>query len=149
MPPSSGPLPSGQPSGDSQTYTLMGKEFTTYQVPEEGSLLLNGDSLVLRTTDDSTDVLWVVYRLDPGLLPAGATVYSVSSKVCGHGSGQFWEIYGPTGSEPHEYEVVPPEADGCWHFHDAQTTDISAIAATMLDSTMVVDRVIFTVTFAR
>lgn len=141
------PPPSGQPGGDTQTYTLMGKEFTRYEVPDGGSLLLNGDALVLRTTEDSPDALWVIYSLDPARLPAGASVYSVSTSICGHGNGTFWEVYGPTGSDPHEYEVVPPDADGCWHFRDAHTNDLSAIAATMLESTMVIDRVVFTVTF--
>ena len=127
---------------------MLGKQFTTYEVPEEGSLLLNGDSLVLRTTDDSSDALWVIYSLDPTALPAGARVHSISTAICGRGSGTFWEVYGPTGSDPLEYEVTPPDADGCWHFTDAQTGDMSAIAATMLDSTLVIDRVVFTVTFA-
>ena len=147
-PPSSVPQPSGQPGGNSETYTLLGKEFTTYEVPEGGSLLLNGDALVLRTIEDSPDALWVVYSLDPARLPAGATVYSISTAVCGYSSGQFWEVYGPSGSDPLEYEVTPPDADGCWYFRDAYTNDISAIAATMLESTMVIERVVFTVTFS-
>lgn len=146
LPPSFEPLPSSQP-GSSQTFTLTGAEYSSYQVPDNGSLLLNGDALVLRTTTDSTDALWVTYRLDPALLPVGVIIHSVDASICGHGSGDFWEVYGPTGAEPAEYEVEPPGADGCWHFLDAPTTDISVIAATMLESQMVVDRVIFTITF--
>ena len=146
-PASIAPPSSSQPGGNSESYTMTGAEYTTYQMPEDASLLLNGESLVLRTTEDSSDALWVTYTLDPSRLPAGAIVHSVSVAVCGYGSGQFWEVYGPTGADPHEYEVVPPEADGCWHFRDVQTADLSTIAATMLESTMVIDRVVFTVTF--
>jgi hypothetical protein len=145
--PSLGLPPSSQP-GNTQTFTMLGKEYTSYQLPEGGSLLLNGDSLVLHTTEDSPDALWVTYTLDPALLPQGATIHSVSVDVCGRGSGFFWESYGPPGSEPLEYEIVPPDADGCWHFRDARTSDLSAIVATMLESTMVIDQVVFKVTFA-
>lgn len=147
LPPSFAPPPSSRPGG-SQTFTLTGAQYSSYQIPEAASLLLNGDALVMRTTSESDDAMWVTYRIEPTQLPAGATVHSVSVAICGYGSGQFWEVYGPTGSEPHEYEVVPPDADGCWHFRDAQTNDISAIAGTMLESTMVIERVVFTVTFA-
>lgn len=147
VPPSFEPPPSSRP-GDSQTYTLTGAQYSSYQIPEAASLLLNGDALVMRTTSESDDALWVTYRVQPGLLPAGATVHSVSVAICGYGSGQFWEVYGPTGSVPHEYEVVPPDADGCWHFRDALTNDVSAVAGTMLESTMVIESVVFTVTFA-
>ena len=144
--PSFGPPPSSQP-GNTQTFTMLGKDYTSYQLPEGASLLLNGNSLVLHTTEDSPDALWVTYTLNPALLPQGAQIHSVSVDVCGRGSGFFWEAYGPPGSDPLEYEIVPPDADGCWHFHDAQTTDLSAIAATMLESTMVIDQVVFKVTF--
>jgi hypothetical protein len=140
-------VPSSSKPGEGQTFTMLGKDYTSYQVPEGGSLLLDGDSLVLRTTEDSPDALWVTYTLDPARLPAGASITSVSVAICGSGRGDFWEVYGPTGSEPREYEIEQPDADGCWYFHAAQTSDISAIAATMLASTMVIDRVEFTVIF--
>ena len=126
---------------------MLGSEYTSYQLPEGGSLFLDGDSLVLRTIEESPDALWVTYTLSPALLPQGAQIRSVSVDVCGRGSGFFWEAYGPPGSDPLEYEVTPPDVDGCWHFHDAFTADLSAIVATMLESTMVIDRVVFKVTF--
>lgn len=145
-PPSGSPLPSSQP-GNSQTYTLTGIQYSSYQMPDNARLVRNGDSLVLVTTAETPDVLWVTYRLDPALLPAGVIIHSVDADICGTGGGTFYEVYGPTGSDPTEYEVQPPDADGCWHFRDAPTTDMSVIASTMLDSQLVIDRVVFTVTF--
>ncbi len=145
-PPSGDPLPSGQP-GSSHTYTLTGAQYTSYQKPDNSSLLLNGDALILVTTAESPDALWVTYTLDPSLLPAGATVLSVDADVCGSASGTFWEAYGPTGSDPGEYEIVPTDADGCWHFRDAATNEISVIVSTMLESRMTIERIVFTVTF--
>jgi hypothetical protein len=145
-PPSGSPLPSSQP-GSSRTYTLTGIQYSSYQMPDNARLARNGDSLVLVTTAETPDVLWVTYRLDPALLPAGVIIHSVDADICGTGGGEFYEVYGPTGSDPTEYEVTPPDADGCWHFRDAPTTDMSVIASTMLDSQLVIERVVFTVTF--
>ena len=147
-PPSAEPQPSGQP-GSSHTYTMTGAQYTSYQKPDNSSLLLNGDALTLVTTADSHDALWVTYTLDPALLPAGATVRSVDADVCGSGSGTFWEAYGPTGSDPNEYEIEPPDADGCWHFRNAATSDISVIVSTMLESRMTIEHIDFTVTFVQ
>jgi hypothetical protein len=138
------PPPSGSPSG-SQTITLAGSDFKTSDVPEGGQLARNGDLAVLRTSKTSTDALWVTYELDRAQLPAGTTIYSVDTLICGRGSGDFWEVYGPTGSEPNEYEVVPPSADGCWHFTGAPGDDLSVIAAVMIESQLIVERVVFTV----
>jgi hypothetical protein len=145
-PPSDSVLPSSQP-GNSHTYTMTGIQYTSYQMPDQARLVRNGDSLVLVTTSETPDVLWVTYSLDPALLPAGVIIHSVDAAICGQGGGTFYEIYGPTGSDPTEYEVTPPDPDGCWHFRDAATTDMSAIVSTMLDSQLVIDRVEFTVTF--
>ena len=113
-------------------------------MPDGAELSRNGDLAVLRTTSTSADVLWVTYRVDPAQL-GGATIRTVDTAICGRGQGQFWEVYGPTGSNPVEYEVVPPSADGCWHFVDAATDDVSAIAIVMLESQLIIERVEFTV----
>jgi hypothetical protein len=147
-PTSTGPRPSGEPTG-SQVFVVRGIDFATSDVPDDARLSQNGDSVVMETTSISADVLWLTYRVDEAALPAGATVVSVDSAICGRGSGQFWEVYGPIGSEPVEYEVVPPSVDGCWHFAAAPGDDLSVIAAVMLESILVVDRVEFTVHFAQ
>jgi hypothetical protein len=146
-PPSGEPQPSGQP-GNTQTFTMTGAEFTSYQMADHARLVKDGDALTLVTTAESEDALWVTYALDPALFAAGARVLSVDADVCGQGSGVFWEAYGPVGSTPDEYEVVPPDADGCWHFTNAATDEISVIVSTMLDSQMTIDQVVFRVTFA-
>lgn len=142
--PTAAPIPSG--SSGTQTITLTGAQFSSSDVPDSGQLARNGDLAVLRTTANSADALWVIYKLDPAQLPAGTTIYSVDTAICGQGSGDFWEVYGPSGSDPAEYEVVPPSADGCWHFAGAPAADdISAIAVVMIQSQLIIERVVFTV----
>lgn len=148
LPASFEPLPSSDPGG-TQTFAMTGAEFTSYQIPENGRLVRNGDLAVLTTTDDTVDALWVTYSVDPADLPVGVIIHTVNALICGHGTGAFWEVYGPTGSTPTEYEVVPPGADGCWRFADAPTTDMSIIASTMLASQLVIERVEFTIIFGR
>lgn len=148
LPASFEPLPSSEPGG-TRTFVMAGSEFTSFEIPENGRLVRNGDLAVLQTTGDTVDALWAIYRLDPTLLPVGVIIHSVDALVCGHGQGVFWEVYGPTGSTPTEYEVVQAGADGCWHFADAPTTDMSVIVSTMLASQLVIERVEFTITFGR
>jgi hypothetical protein len=66
--------------------------------------------------------------------------------VCGTASGDFWESYGPQGSDPTEYEVVPPESDGCWHYRDAPGPDTTVKAFVHLATTFTITRIEYTVT---
>ena len=141
-------LPSTTP-GSTETYVVVGSAYVSSDVPSNGRLATNGDKAMLETTSTSSDALWVTYMLDPGQLPVGAVINSVDVAICGRGEGTFWEVYGPPGSEPHEYEVIQPEADGCWHFADAPTSDLSVLAGTMLDSRLLIERVEYTITFAQ
>ena len=128
---------------------MPGGGFVESQVPDGGSINPVGDSIVIETTENSPDALWVTYRPDLAALPADAQIISVDTRVCGQGTGQFWEQYGPVGSNPNEYEVTQPEADGCWHFTDAPADDLSVIASVMLQSSLSIEKVEYTVTFVR
>jgi len=134
---------------DTQTIVVSGSAYTSSQVPDGASIVQSGDGIVLETTTNSPDALWVTYNLDAAALPPGAVVEKVDARVCGQGAGQFWELYGPVGSNPTEYEVSQPEADGCWHFTDAPGDDLSVIVATMLESTLYIETVEYTVTLAQ
>ena len=72
-----------------------------------------------------------------------------AQSVCGSGSGDFWEAYGPPGSSPDEYEVVPPSADGCWHFNDAPGPDTTVLVKLRLASTMTISRLEYVLTVSR
>jgi hypothetical protein len=134
---------------ETQVLVVAGADFVESQVPDGGSITPSEDGIVIQTTENSPDALWVTYRPDLAELPAGAQVLKVDTRVCGQGTGQFWEQYGPVGSNPNEYEVAQPEADGCWHFTDAPADDLSVIASVMLQSSLYVEKVEYTVTFVR
>jgi hypothetical protein len=145
-PPSIAPAPSVEP-GEIQTLVIAGTAYVAADVPSNGQLLNTSRGALLETSRDSSDALWVTYDLPPERLPAGALIHSVDVRVCGIGEGDFWEVYGPPGGEPFEYEVVAPGADGCWHFFDAPAGDLSVIAATMLQSRLLIERIEYTITF--
>lgn len=71
----------------------------------------------------------------------GFTLRSVDVRICGSGSGDFWETYGPEGSDPVEHEVAAPDADGCWHYNGAPGPDTAVKAIIRLASTMTISRV--------
>ena len=76
-------------------------------------------------------------------------IVNVDVRICGRGEGDFWEVYGPDGGDPFEYEVLPPQADGCWHFNGAPGHDLSVIGAVMLRSRMTIEFVEYAITFGR
>lgn len=135
--------------GETQVYVVDGTDFVDSSVPTGGAVTPTDAGAVLETTRAADEALLVTYELPAELLPAGALIHSVSVRVCGTGEGDFWEVYGPLGAEPFEYEVTPPGVDGCWHFVDGNGGDTSIIAATMYETRMVVEKVEYTVTFAR
>ena len=151
--PTIAPVPSVV-AGQAIVVTLRGQDYVSAQGvdPLHATLTnLSSGSIRLRADGNSGDPLAVTYRLSPSRLPAGKSIRRIDVKVCGSGSGDFWESYGPPGSEPAEYEAVPPAADGCWHFAGAPGPDSTVIvdvniAALNVTSTMQIDRVVYTVT---
>ena len=88
----------------------------------------------------------LTYVLPPSSVPAGARIARLDVAVCGDGSGDFWETYGPSDMEPIEYEVVPPEADGCWHYTGGTGQDSTVLAIIHLESRFQIDEIVYTIT---
>jgi hypothetical protein len=131
--------------GETVTYTRKGTAYVDSVVPTGGAITtLAGGAIKMTTGTANSDELTVTYRLT---LPAGRLVKSYQVKVCGSGSGNFWEAYGPPGAIPAEYEVVPPASDGCWNFKGSSMTDTTVLAIIGFGSTMRIDRIDYILTF--
>lgn len=141
--PSDGPSPTATAGGEAQaTYVVRGVDYDTAEVPPDATLTRLGDgSVVLETGASSTAPLTLAWRLPsppitPGSRPAGIVV-----RVCGSASGDFWEVYGPVGGEPEEYEVEAPDSAGCWEFATAPDAELTVRVATELRTRMIVERI--------
>ena len=99
------------------------------------------------STRQAGSTLWAEWTLAQSVLPAGASVVDVHTKVCGGGEGDFYEVYGPHGADEVEYEATPPAADGCWHFTRDAGTDYTVTIYVNGDSAMTIERIEFLVTF--
>jgi hypothetical protein len=117
-------------------------------VPEGSSIELLPDGGIrahsVRASDGSIYLAWT---FDPARLPSGASVANVETLVCGSGSGDFYEVYGPYGAEEIEFEVTPPRPDGCWHFTKDTGTDYRVEIYVNDDSVMTIDRIEYRITF--
>jgi hypothetical protein len=142
------PRPSAEP-GETLTFRVDGRDYIESVVPEGARLSRFGSSVALDTTASAGEPLWVSWRLPAEELPAGAVIVSVDVSICGRGEGDFWEVYGPDGGDPFEYEVLPPGPDGCWAFSEAPGHDLSVIGGVMLRSRMVIDYIEYRITFGR
>ena len=132
------------PSGQAILVSVPGNEYADANIPSNGSVTDLGNGAIQLTTNNTTsDQLTVTYRAE---IPAGKTVVAFQVKVCGAGSGNFWETYGPPGSQPDEYEYLPPAADGCWHFSGGAMTDTTVLAIIFGNAQMRVDRVDYLLT---
>jgi hypothetical protein len=98
----------------------------------------------LETTRTISAQLMVTWFLPEGSIPADTVVTGVDVAVCGSGDGDFYETYGPEGSDPMEHEVEQPDPDGCWHYAGAIGDDTSVIAIIRLASHLIIDRVEYT-----
>jgi hypothetical protein len=146
------PTPSSRPStlpGATADYHLDGSDYASSVLPTGARIRRIGSSVRIDTTTETAQAAWVIWRLPDDQMPAGAVIHGVDVRVCGSGSGYFWEVYGPEGSDPTEYEVTQPEADGCWHFTGAPGPDLTVAAGTEVDSTMTIDAVEYHITFAQ
>lgn len=125
---------------------LRGDEFELSDIPENGTLTrVAGGGIRIETTRMYSHVLMVTWFLPDGVVPAGASIASLDVAVCGSGDGDFYETYGPLGSDPEEHEVEKPDPDGCWRYYDAYGDDPSVIAIVRLASHLIIDRVEYTV----
>lgn len=142
------PRPSAEP-GETIVITLDGRDYAESIVPRNGRLTRNGPRVTLDTNRSLGEPLWVTWRLPSTALPDGAVAVNVDVKMCGRGEGDFWEVYGPDGGEPFEYEVMAPGPDGCWSFTDSPGHDMSVVAGVMLQSRLVIEKIEFTITLGR
>jgi hypothetical protein len=142
------PRPSVEP-GETVVITLDGREYDEATVPRNAKLSRSGPRVTLDTNRSSGEPLWVNWRLPAEALPQDAVIANVDVKMCGYGDGDFWEVYGPDGGEPFEYEVIRPGPDGCWSFTGAPGHDLSVVAGVMLQSRLVIERIEYTITLGR
>lgn len=143
-------VPTGEatiPADGTLRVVLRGDQYELADIPENGKVTpVAGGGIRIETTRLYSHQLMVTWFLPDDALPAGATITEVDVAVCGSGDGDFYETYGPEGSEPMEHEVEPPGPDGCWHYDDALGDDTSVIAIVRLGSHLVIDRVEYTFT---
>jgi hypothetical protein len=124
-----------------------GNQYINSAVPSNGSVTSNADGSVTMKLDRTvSDEIELDYIVPADRIPAGKTITNMDVLVCGTASGDFWESYGPQGSDPTEYEVVPPESDGCWHYRDAPGPDTTVKAFVHLATTFTITRIEYTVT---
>jgi hypothetical protein len=148
---SSQPTASAAPvtPGEQLTIELHGDQYELADVPSNGTITPRGDGAVtLATTRELSAQMMVTWFLPEDSLPAGAAIASLDVAVCGSGDGDFYETYGPEGSDPMEHEVEAPDPDGCWHYNGSPGFDTSVIAITRLASTLTIEKVVYTVTLA-
>jgi hypothetical protein len=139
--------------GEKIVVTVLGQDYVLAQglVPTHATITkLSGGAIRLDTDGSLGDPLTVTYRASVSV-PAGKSIRRIDVKICGAGGGDFYESYGPPGSVPVEYELEPPDSDGCWHYAGAPGPDSKVIvavnqAAINMPSTMQIDRLVYTFT---
>ena len=145
--PASGPRVAAAPAPI--VVTVLGDAFARSAMAANGHLTRNADHSATLTGDRTTSAAsTLTYLLPAGTVPLGDAIQSMAVRVCGSGSGDFWETYGPPGSSPIEYEQGAPSADGCWHFSGATGSDTTVLASIRLATTMTVQRVEYSLTFS-
>jgi hypothetical protein len=147
--PAATPTPTPLPSGALvRTFVLDGADYIDHYGPPESTLTtLDDGSIRMENRRPSGVSLEVDWELPPGSLPPGATILNVDARVCGEGSGDFWESYGPEGADPVEHEAQPPAADGCWHYRGGPGPETRVEAYVVGNSVFVVDRIEYDITY--
>ncbi len=143
------PAPSMDPAGRIDV-VVRGTDYVSADVPSNGTLTRAANGVLTMTTTRLISAqLEVEWELPPDAIPPGYTLQQLDVKVCGTGNGDFWETYGPEGSEPVEHEATPPDRDGCWSYRGALGPDTKVIAIVRLGTTMVIQRIEFAATVSR
>jgi hypothetical protein len=139
--------PTALASGTVLTITVDGIDYVSADT--DGAVIHltpQGTSLRIESTGKGTS--HVAYTIPPAALPPGTTLGRIDLKLCGAAGGNFWEIYGPSGSDTNEQEVTQPLADGCWHFEngfgDSSYVDVYVVSKSFLR----IDKLFYTVTVA-
>ncbi len=101
-----GPTPTPLPVPVVRTYRVLPSKPTISDVPAPDTVVTQANGGILITTGDAAGhPLHLEWTFDPSVFPAGTTVLEVDVPMCGHGNGGFYEVYGPYGYDPVEYEV--------------------------------------------
>lgn len=143
------PTATPEPVAPGSTFDIVvpGQKYATSVVASNGTItkLPYGSILMSseRTISDSTEVS---YRLPAGQVPPGTQIARLDVAVCGYGSGDFWETYGPADADPIEHEVTAPDADGCWHYLGGSGRDSTAHAIIQGATTLRISKVVYTIT---
>jgi hypothetical protein len=121
----------------------------TNDVPPPDTLMHLADGgITVTTSRDAGHPAHLAWDWSPPGLPPGATVSKVDTRVCGHGDGDFYEVYGPFDADPVEYEVTAPASDGCWHFSGGPS-DYSVTIYAYGNASMTIDKIEMTLTSDR
>lgn len=144
---------SGAPPGGSQVliHVVAPTDYVEARIRGDARLeeLPDGSIRVISTRASAADQ-YVEWLVDPGaIMPPGAQADRVVTLVCGRGSGDWWEVYGPYGSEEFEYEVTEPGEDGCWTFTETgRYTEFRVEIWLSGNAEMTISRIEFTITVA-
>ena len=141
--PRSTPAKSAVPGGKTDV-VVTGSQYADSDVPVNGKItrLPNG-GVVLKTDRTNSEELVLTYRLPPASVPSNGG--RVDTALCGTATGDFYENYGPPGSEPDEHEYTQPDADGCWHYVGGSISDTSVLVKMRGATTVQIDKVVYTV----
>jgi len=148
-PTSAAPISSSPGTSKTVTVTVNGADYdrATVELVDSSSItpLPNG-GVAIQTDRTSHGALFISWNVPSSESPRSGTIAHIDTAVCGRGSGDFWEIYGPPGSDELEYEAIPPSRDGCWHFHGAPGPDTTTTAGVTLNSRFEIRQVVYTFT---
>lgn len=148
--PTAGPTDTPGPTvgpGGRLVLTLLGVQYESAVVAPNATLIKRDDgSILLVSRRGQSDTSEVHYRLPASALPPASQIVRIDTLVCGEGSGDFWETYGPDGSSPAEHEAIRPAVDGCWHYDDAPGPDTSVTGMVRTQTTLRIDRIVYTIT---
>jgi hypothetical protein len=148
-PTSAAPISSSPGTTKTVIVTVNGADYdrATVELVDSSSItpLPNG-GVAIQTDRTSHGTLFISWKVPGSEFPRSGTIAHIDTAVCGRGSGDFWETYGPSGSDELEYEATPPSIDGCWHFHGAPGPDTTTTAGVTLNSRLEIRQVVYTFT---
>lgn len=124
-----------------------GRDYASVDKSDQAVVVERGCAVAVATRKPDANALTLEYTLPTGLIPDSAQISRLDTAVCGSVEGEDWEVYGPAGSDPFELEVQQPDSDGCWHF-ERGTGDSKLVFYISDDTTLRIERVVYTVTFS-
>ncbi|MBM4407457.1 MAG: hypothetical protein FJ038_02370 [Chloroflexi bacterium] len=149
-PPTPAPTPTPL-TGQTRVHRVAPTSYVEARIRGDSRLeaLPDGSIRVVSTRASNADQ-YVEWWVDESvIMPPGSQAARVVTVVCGGGSGDWWEVYGPYGSDEFEFEVTGPGSDGCWYFNESgRHTDFRVEIWLSRNAEMTISRIEFHVTFA-